>query len=138
MFGLDLLQTLFAACAFLFQIILIIHFALRKWRFAFAIQHGWIVYALSIPAAAVSAILLHGGMVWSLWLAGFLYLLWAGYGFTVEYARKIEWRSPIRWRVLARMYSCTWPRACSTGSRLPWSANHSGTYTQSCSFSAQY
>ena len=99
MFGLDLLQTLFAACAFLFQIILIIHFALRKWRFAFAIQHGWIVYALSIPAAAVSAILLHGGMVWSLWLAGFLYLLWAGYGFTVEYARKIEWRSPIRWRV---------------------------------------
>jgi len=94
------LEILFAATALLFQIILIIHFALRKWRFYFAIRYGWIVYLLSIPAAIVSVVLLLGGMTWSLWLGGFLYLAWAAYGYIVEYVKKIEWRSPIRWSVL--------------------------------------
>lgn len=93
------LNALFVATSFLFQLILIVHFALRKWRFEVAIRYGWIVYLLSIPAAIVSIILLLGGVTWSLWLGGFLYLVWAAYGYTVEYIRKIEWRSPIRWSV---------------------------------------
>ena len=52
--GLDNLEILFVASALLFQIVLIIHFALRKWRFNLAMRYGWIVYGLSIPAAAVS------------------------------------------------------------------------------------
>ena len=58
--GLDNLEILFVASALLFQIVLIIadgyirHFALRKWRFSLAMRYGWIVYGLSIPAAAVS------------------------------------------------------------------------------------
>lgn len=93
------LNALFAITSFLFQFILIIHFALRKWRFTVAIRYGWLVYLLSIPAAAVSTILLLGGVAWSFWLGGFLYLAWAVYGYIVEYGKKIEWRSPIRWPV---------------------------------------
>ena len=49
--GLDSLEILFVVSAFLFQIVLIIHFALRKWHFDLAMRYGWIVYALSVPAA---------------------------------------------------------------------------------------
>jgi len=76
-----------------------IHFGLRKWRFDLAMRYGWIVYALSIPAAAVSVLLLLGGMAWSLWLGGFLYLIWATYGYSAEYVKRIEWRNPIRWPI---------------------------------------
>jgi len=86
--------------AFLFQVILIIHFALRKWRFDLALQYGWIVYVLGVPAAALSLFILLGGKSWFLWLSGFIYLVWAIYGYTVEYIRGIQWRSPINWSVL--------------------------------------
>ena len=93
---LDNSEILFIICAFLFQIVLIIHFLLRKWFFdIYIMQYGWIVYALSVPAAIVSIILLLNGKNWSLWLGGFLYLAWAIYGYTVEYVKGIQWRSPI-------------------------------------------
>ena len=102
MFELDNLEILFVITAFLFQVILIIHFLLRKWAFdAYIMKYGWIVYALSVPAAAVSVLLLSGGMTWSLWLGGFLYITWAIYGYVVEYVKKIEWRDPIRWSIFA-------------------------------------
>ena len=85
MIGLDNLEALFVVTAFLFQIVLIIHFALRKWSFDIVLKYGWIVYALSVPAVVVSVILLLGGVTWSLWLGGFIYLIWAIYGYTVEY-----------------------------------------------------
>ena len=100
MFSLENLDVLFVSWAFLFQIILIVHFALRKWRFEIAMRYGIIVYALSIPAIAISIILLLGGKTWSLWLGGFIYLVWAVYGYWVEYVKKIQWRDPIRWQVL--------------------------------------
>jgi hypothetical protein len=101
MFGLDNLETLFVLSALLFQIVLIVHFALRKWRFDLAMRYGPIVYALGIPAAAVSVRLLLGGKTWSLGLSGFLYLAWGIFGYTVEYIKGIEWRNPPRWPVLA-------------------------------------
>ena len=67
---------LFVVTAFLFQIVLIFHFTLRKWSFERILPYGWIVYALGVPAAAVSILLLLGGKTWSLWLGGFLYLVW--------------------------------------------------------------
>ncbi len=99
MSGLDSLETLFVTTAFLFQLVLIAHFALRRWRFAAAIRYGPSVYALSLAAFAVSLRLLLGGKSWSLWLSGFLYLVWAIFGYTVEYVKKIEWRTPIRWPI---------------------------------------
>jgi hypothetical protein len=94
------LDLVFVITAFLFQIVLIVHFAMRKWRFDIAIRYGPIVYALSIPALAVSLLLLWGGKPWSLWLGGLLYFTWAIYGYVVEYIRKIKWRSSIRWSIL--------------------------------------
>jgi hypothetical protein len=94
------MEVVFVVTAFLFQIILIIHFALRKWRFNTAMRYGPIVYALGIPAALVSLWSLLSGMSWSFWLGGFIYLIWAIFGYTVEYLRKIEWRNPIRWSTL--------------------------------------
>ena len=96
MFTFDNLDPLFVICAFLIQVVLILHFALRKWRFDFAVRYGWLVYALGLPLAGVSVLLLLGGKTWSLWLGGFLYLIWAIFGYIVEYVRKIEWRTPIR------------------------------------------
>jgi hypothetical protein len=100
MFSTQNLEVFFVAWAFLFQLILIIHFALRKWHFDHAMRFGWIVYALSIPAATLSVISLINGQSWYLWLAGFVYLTWAIYGYTVEYVRRIQWRSPARWSIL--------------------------------------
>jgi hypothetical protein len=98
---LDALDVLFAASALLFQIVLVVHFALRKWNFFLILRYGWIVYALSVPAAVVSLLLLLGGTTSSLWLGGFIYLVWAAYGYGVEYVRRIRWRNPIRWSILA-------------------------------------
>jgi hypothetical protein len=100
MYNTQSLEVLFVAWSFLFQLILIIHFALRKWQFDLAIRYGWIVYALSIPAAAISIIFLMNGQNWYFWLGGFIYLIWAIYGYTVEYIRQIQWRSPVRWSIL--------------------------------------
>ena len=100
MSALDGLETLFVIGAFLFQLALILHFALRKWAFDLAMHYGWIVYALSISAAAVSVLLLLGGKPWSLWLAGFIYPIWAFFGFMVEYVKKIEWRNAMCWSIL--------------------------------------
>jgi hypothetical protein len=99
MSGLENLKFLYVANSFLFQLVLIVHFALRKWRFDTAIRYGPLAYALSLPAAGVSVALLLGGEAWTLWLAGFIYLLWAVFGYVVEYRLKIEWRSPIRWPI---------------------------------------
>lgn len=81
MFGLENLDVLFAIWAFLFQIILIVYFALWKLRFNVAMRYGPVVYALSIPAAVISMVLLVGGKTWSFWLGGFIYLVWAVYGY---------------------------------------------------------
>lgn len=100
MFDLDTPETLFVVTAFLFQVILIIHFTLRKWHFDLAIRYGWIVYALSVPATAFSIYIFLADKSWYLWLSGFIYLIWAVYGYTVEYVRRIQWRSPVRWPIL--------------------------------------
>ncbi len=99
MIGVDTMQILFIASAFLFQMILIAHFITRRWRFGLAMQYGWIVYALSIPAIAVSIILLQGGIAWSQWLGGFIYLVWSIFGLTVEYVMMMKWRNPIHWGI---------------------------------------
>lgn len=119
MFGLESLDALFVSWAFLFQIILIVHFALRKWRFDIAIRYGPIVYALSIPAIAISITLLLSGKTWSLWLSGFIYLIWAVYGYSIEYVKRVQWRNPIRWYIfgpyvflyLATIMFYWWPLA---------------------------
>lgn len=100
MFTTQSLEILFVFWSFLFQLILIIHFALRKWRFELALHYGWIVYALSIPASAISITLLLNGQSSYLWLGGFIYLIWAAFGYWVEYVRQIEWRSSVRWPIL--------------------------------------
>ena len=100
MFGSDQFETLFVISAFLFQIILIVHFALRKWRFELAMRYGPIVYALSIPAAMLSIVLLINDKTWVFWTSGFIYLIWAVFGYLVEYRLKMtEWREPIRWSI---------------------------------------
>jgi hypothetical protein len=101
MFSTQHLEILFVSCSFLFQLILIIHFAMRKWHFDLAMRYGWIVYALSIPAALISIIFLLNGQSWYLWLGGLIYLIWAAYGYWVEYVRQIEWRISVRWSIRA-------------------------------------
>jgi hypothetical protein len=95
--ALDNLDILFVAWAFCFQFVLIVHFALRRRLFeSYTVRFGWLVYALSVPAAVISIVLLLGGKTWSFWLGGFLFLIYAGFGYWVDYSRGIQWRNPLR------------------------------------------
>ena len=101
MMKLDSLDKLFVAWAFIFQILLIVHFAVRKTFFeSYTLKYGWIIYALCIPAVVISVILLLGGKSWSFWLGGFLFLLFAVFGYWVDYVAQIQFRSPIKLSVL--------------------------------------
>ena len=94
---LDNLDILFVIWAFFFQIVHIVHFALRKPFFEpYTIKIGWIVYALCVPAVVISVLLLLGRKSWSFWLGGFLFLLYAAFGYWVDYVMKTQWRNPLR------------------------------------------
>jgi hypothetical protein len=98
---LDNLDRLFVIWAFFFQIVLIVHFALRRWFFeSYTMKIGWIVYALSVPAVVISVVLLLGGKTWSLWLGGFLFLIYAAFGYWIDYVKGIQWRNPLRLSVM--------------------------------------
>lgn len=100
MFGLDSFDILFIVWAFLFQVILIIHFSIRKKYFeSYTQRFGWLVYALSIPAVLISILLIINEKSWSFWLGGFLFLIFAIFGYWVEYVKKINWRTPIQWPI---------------------------------------
>ncbi len=51
------LLQLFVIAALVIQLVLIAHFALRRWAFATDMRYGVIVYGLGIPAAIVSVVL---------------------------------------------------------------------------------
>jgi len=94
---LDNLDKLFVFWAFLLQLLLIVHFALRKSLFeSYTMKYGWIIYALCIPAVVISIILMRGGKSWSFWLGGFLFLVYAIFGYWVDYVAQIQFRSPFR------------------------------------------
>ncbi len=128
MLDLDNWEILFVAWAFMFHIDLIMFFALRTWAFPVAIKYGWIVYASALVAPVVSIVLLLGGKPWYLWLGGFLHLVWAIYGYVVEYVLKVPWRTPMNWSIggpyvllyLATIMFYWWP--LGTLSRPLWYA----------------
>ncbi len=91
----DSYEKLYVWTSFIIQVLLIVYFALRKWNFDFAMRWGWAIYALALPAIIVSVVLIMGGKPWYLWIAGFLYAAWAGFGYYVDIGHPIEWRSPV-------------------------------------------
>jgi len=94
---LDTLDKLFVVWAFLFQILLIVHFAIRKPLMeSYTEKYGWIIYALCIPAVVISIILMRSGKSWSFWLGGFLFFVYAIFGYWVDYVAKIPFRNPIQ------------------------------------------
>lgn len=119
MSGLSKHHRLYVIWAYLFQLTLITHFALRKWAFDIAMQYGWIVYALSAVAVIISIVLLRGEQHWGFWVGGFLYFIWAVFGYSVEYLLEIPWRAPIVWPIfipylflyLATVMFYWWPLA---------------------------
>jgi len=93
----DNFDKLFIAWAFLFQILLIAHFAIRKPLYeSYTMKYGWIIYALCIPAFVISIILMRGGKDWTFWLGGFLFLVFAILGYWADYVAQIQFRSPFR------------------------------------------
>ena len=98
---LDNLDILFVAWAFFFQIVLIVHFAVRKRLLdSYTLRFGWLVYGLSLPAVVISIVLLLGGKSWSFWLGGFLFLIYAAFGYWIDYVKGIQWRNPLRVSVM--------------------------------------
>jgi hypothetical protein len=98
---LDILDKLFIGWAFLFQILLIVHFAIRKPLFeSYTVKYGWIIYALCIPAVVISIVLMRGGKDWTFWLGGFLFLVYAIFGYWVDFVAQIQFRNPLRLSIL--------------------------------------
>ena len=93
----DILDLVFVIWAFFLQIVLIVHFAIRK-RFlnTYTLKIGWIVYALGIPAAMISVVQMFGGKSWEFWTGGLLFASFGLFGVWVEYIKKIHWRKPLR------------------------------------------
>ena len=115
---LDSLDKLFIVLAFLLQILLVVHFAIRKPLFeSYTAKYGWIIYALCIPAVVISIVLLRGGKSWSFWLGGFLFLVFAIFGYWVDYVAQIPFRNPLQLSIvfpyaflyLATMMFYWWP-----------------------------
>ena len=99
--NLDQLDLMFVVWAFLYQIVLIIHFSIRKRYFeSYTMKYGWIVYALAIPGLLISVILFVGGKSWSFWLGGLLLLVFSIYGYYIDYIKKIQWRKPLNKSVM--------------------------------------
>lgn len=98
--GLSRSDALFAGTALLIQLVLVGFFALRTWFFDTAMEFGWVVYVLAVPAVLVSLVLIRSGRSWHLWVAGFLFAAWAAFGYYVDIASPVEWRVPILWPVL--------------------------------------
>ena len=99
MMGLSLPEWGFVIFAFLMEILLIVHFALRRWRFEKAMRMGWVYGVLGIPGVLLSIYLWLAGMAWYFVIAGFLTGAWALLGFYVDGVKGIEWRGPIYWPV---------------------------------------
>ena len=93
--GLDKTDTLFVIWAFVMQTCLIVLFAIRKTNLELILKHGWVFYLLCIPAVMVSIIMLRNGKGWSFWIGGFIFLVWAIFGYLVEYRLGLKWRNPI-------------------------------------------
>jgi hypothetical protein len=91
---------LYVVSGFGIQVTLVAFFALRTWAFETALEVGWIVYALAAPAVVVSIILVRARRPWYLWIAGFAYAAWSVFGYAVDIANPIDWRTPIVWPVL--------------------------------------
>jgi hypothetical protein len=92
-------EWLYVATGFGLQGSLVAYFALRTWAFDAALQVGWVIYALALPALAVSAVLVRAGRPWFLWVAGVAYGLWAAFGYAVDVAKPVDWRSQVLWPV---------------------------------------
>ena len=82
MFGLDRLDTLFVIRKPLFE--------------SYTKKIGWIVNALCLPALIISILLLLLGKSWSFWLGGFLFVVWAIFGYWIDYVKGINWRNPMQ------------------------------------------
>ena len=108
----------YTACAFGFQLLLCIHFALRRWRFSTALRWGWIVYALGLPAGLLGVYGLVSGAEWSWGVAGLLYLVWGLYGWWVEYRRR-RGRAAYAFESMEHRRAQISPGNFSPGRRLP-------------------
>lgn len=98
---LDSHDTLFIVWAFFFQIVLIVHFAIRKPFFeSYTLKYGWLVYALAIPAVMISILILRAGKPWYFWIGGFLFAVYAAYGYWVDYVKGYDWRSPLQLEIV--------------------------------------
>ncbi|MEJ2598265.1 MAG: hypothetical protein P8Z00_08005 [Anaerolineales bacterium] len=96
----DRYDRLFVSTSFFIQIALLVYFAIRNWDFDLAMGWGWLIYALALPAIIVSLVLLIAAKPWYLWLAGFLYAAWAVFGYVVDIAHPVAWRSPVSLSIL--------------------------------------
>ena len=88
-------ERAFVAWSFLYLSALIAHFAVRARFFeSYTLRYGWVVYALGVPAALLSAWLVVRGEHWTLWAAGFLCLAFSLFGFWLDYVAAVPFRSP--------------------------------------------
>jgi hypothetical protein len=93
-------EKLYVVWVFLFQILLITHFAIRKWAFPITQRYGWLFYTLGIPALIISIVILLRRGYWGFWVGGMIQFIWSIYGYYIEFIVKMTtWRNPLRWEI---------------------------------------
>jgi hypothetical protein len=90
-----MLDTIYVVVVLALQAILIIYFALRRWRAPFAFRIGRAIYALGVPLAVGAVVMALAGRPWYLWVGGLVYALWGLLGNKVDVGRPLQWHEPI-------------------------------------------
>jgi hypothetical protein len=91
--------TLFIAFGLASQVCLVMFFTARRWAPGLADRFGWLAYAVAMLGLPLSAWLLASDETEGLWVGPVLLAAWGVLGTVVDLWRRIEWRTPIRWRV---------------------------------------
>ena len=89
----------FAAFGITSQALLVAFFAARRWSPRVAKRFGWVTYAFGALGFPLVGWLLVGGQSWRLYVGPLLLAFWAAFGASVDLWRRVEWRTPIRWKV---------------------------------------
>jgi hypothetical protein len=95
----DTQVVLFGGYGIASQAILLAYFAARRWRPSLAERYGWAAYAFGAAGLFLGLALAAYGASFRLFTGPLLLAGWAGYGWWVDLARKIDWRRPMRWSV---------------------------------------
>lgn len=82
------------------QVALVAFFVSRRWLKPASARLGILAYGFAGLGSILGMMLFLGGQSWLLYTGPLLMAAWAAFGLYLDVWRRVEWRSPVRWRML--------------------------------------